>query len=131
MTKFAYDVLYQATYGSAPGVPPTHADTLMLNNIDSEIRDGVINGRFDLATLQNARNQYRKNRDYSIFWFIIAWGLNVADATVSGHLKDFNITDDLSMHVRPTFTPETRSPGVSVVLNIKNPSPKTLKVSAR
>jgi hypothetical protein len=131
MTQFAYNALYLATYGSNSTIGPTRADSLALQQIDPEIKDGVISGRYDLATLQTARNQYRRNRDYSIFWFLIAWGLNVVDATVSGHLKDFNISDDLSMHISPTFIPAIKSPGLSVVLNLKTPPAKTLKVSAR
>lgn len=130
MTKFAYDALYTATYGSNPLVGPTPADSLGLKNINAEIRDRVISGSLDLATLQNARNAYRKNRDYSIFWFIIAWGLNVADATVFGHLKDFDISDNLSMHIEPTLSPATRSPGISLVFNLKTPK-KEIKTLGR
>lgn len=131
MTQFAYNALYTAKYGSNPAIGPTAADTLALQQIDPEIKDGVISGRYDLATLQTARNQYRRNRDYSIFWFLIAWGINVVDATVSAHLRDFDISDDLSMHISPTFIPSTRSTGLSVVLNLKTTQPKPLKVSAR
>ena len=112
MTKFAYSALYAATYNK---------DSTQLQNIDPEIRERVINGTIDLATLQNARNAYRKNREYSIFWFIIAWGVNVADATVFGHLKNFDVSNNLSLHIEPTLNPATRSPGISLVLNFKTP----------
>ncbi|MFX8589549.1 DUF5683 domain-containing protein, partial [Acinetobacter baumannii] len=83
--------LYLATYGSNPSTPPSHADSIPLNSVNDEILKGINGGTIDLATLQNARNSYRRDRDYSIFWFLILWGVNVVDATVSGHLKDFNI----------------------------------------
>ena len=121
ITKDAYNLLYAATYGSNLLVGPTAADTLNLDKINSAIRDRVKAGLLDLATLQTARNAYRKNRDYSIFYFLIAWGLNVADATVFGNLKDFDVSNNLSMRIQPTFNPEIKSPGISLVFNFKTP----------
>jgi hypothetical protein len=79
-------------------------------------------------TLQNFRNQFRRDRDYSVLWFFILWGINVVDATVFGHLKDFDVSDDLSMRVTPTlnnnlFSP-TPAPGLSFVFNFRNSTPK-------
>ncbi len=62
------------------------------------------------------RNEFRKNRDYSILYFLIAWGLNVADATVFAHLKDFDVSDDLSLQVKPTYNPVAKTPGISIVI---------------
>jgi len=50
----------------------------------------------------------------------LAWGLNVVDATVFGHLKDFDVSNDLSMNVKPLFNPITRSPGLTLTLTQKN-----------
>ncbi len=122
ITKFAYEALYAAKMNN---------DTSQLHNINPEIQAGVRSGAYDLATLQNARNQYRKNRDFSIFWFIIIWGVNVADATVFGHLKDFDISNDLSLHVEPSFNTVTNSPGISLVFNFKNNSHKTKLATAK
>ena len=49
------------------------------------------------------RNAYRQNVDYSVLAFIIAWGLNVADAAVFANLRDFDVTDDLSLRIKPLF----------------------------
>jgi len=40
-----------------------------------------------VESLQYYRNTFRKDRDYSVVFFLFAWGLNVVDATVFGHLK--------------------------------------------
>ncbi|QES88161.1 DUF5683 domain-containing protein [Rhizosphaericola mali] len=50
-----------------------------------------------LGAIQNQRNQFRRNQDYAALWFFILWGLNVADAAVSAHLKHFDISPNLSM----------------------------------
>lgn len=74
----------------------------------------------DAASLQRYRNEFRRNRDYSILITLLAWGLNVVDATVFGHLKDFDVSDDLSLHVRPSFDPFTKVGGIGLVFNIKS-----------
>ncbi len=77
----------------------------------------------NLATYQSYRNSFKRDKDYSLLWFFIVWGINVADATVFGHLKDFDVSDDLSMHMelKPAFIPETKSPGIGLVFNIIKP----------
>jgi hypothetical protein len=69
--------------------------------------------------LQSYRNQYRKDIDYSVLFFLFFWALNVVDATVDGHLKDFDISNDLSLKIKPAFYPLPTTPlGVSFVFNI-------------
>ncbi|WP_447642480.1 MULTISPECIES: DUF5683 domain-containing protein [Chitinophagaceae] len=72
-----------------------------------------------LQTVQSNRNFYRRNRDYSVLWLLILWGVNVADATVFGHLKNFDVSPNLSMQVNPTYLQEIRGPGLNVVFNLK------------
>ena len=132
-TNFAFNALWLATYGSNPPAAPSHSDSAQLYQIsDPIIRRRILAGDIDLITLQTARNAYRKNKEYSIMWFLIAWGLNVADAAVSGHLRDFNVSDDLSLHISPTFIPEIKAPGINLVLNLNSvPKRRALVVSAR
>jgi hypothetical protein len=33
----------------------------------------------------------------------VLYALNIIDANVDAHLKDFDVSDDLTMKVRPTF----------------------------
>src|SRR6476469_1363420 len=53
--------------------------------------------KLDPNSLVFYRREFRKSRDYAVLYFIIAWGLNVVDATVFGHLKEFDVSDDLSL----------------------------------
>ena len=69
-------------------------------------------------SLRFYRNDFRKNRDYSLLFFILAWGLNVVDATVFAHLKEFDVSDDLSLKVKPNL--DLRSSGFSLVLTPKD-----------
>ena len=74
--------------------------------------------RGDRSGLQNYRNEFRRNVDYSVLAFILIWGLNVVDATVDAHLRDFNITDDLSLQIKPGYMPVANTAGIGIVLNI-------------
>lgn len=69
------------------------------------------------------RNAFRRDRDYATLYFILLWGLNVVDATVFAHLKEFDVSEDLSLRVHPHFN-VNGSRGISLVLGAKNPSKK-------
>jgi hypothetical protein len=64
------------------------------------------------------RNQVRQNVDYSVLFFIIFWGLNVADAAVDANLKTFNVSDDISMRLKGGYSEMAKTNGVSLVFNI-------------
>jgi hypothetical protein len=74
--------------------------------------------RNDASTLQYLRNQYRKDIDYSVLFFLLLWGLNVIDATVDAHLKSFDVTPDLSLQFKPGRSELAGTNGLSVVLKI-------------
>ncbi len=112
-TKFAYNARYKAQLPVGQG-----RDSTDYFNIDPEIKT------LGLASLQTYRNSFRRDRDYSILWFFILWGINVVDATVFGHLKDFDVSDNLSLNIRPTYNPFTKVPGVGMALNVKQPNKK-------
>jgi len=71
-----------------------------------------------LTSLTNYRNEFRKNMDYSVLFILVFWGLNVVDATVDGHLRDFDVSDNLSMHVKPIILSGSTTAGLSVVFTI-------------
>jgi hypothetical protein len=52
------------------------------------------------------RNEYRKDQDYSVVFFLLFWGLQIVDATVDAHLMNFDVTDELSLHLQqPAMAP--------------------------
>ena len=40
------------------------------------------------------------------------------DAAVDAHLKTFDVSDNLSLQIRPGYSPMANTNGISVVLNI-------------
>lgn len=109
-TKFAYSAMFSGNQSE-------------IDKISADVRrsDGSL---LTLDQYQNARNAYRQARDYSVLWFLIVWGINVVDATVFGHLRTFDVSDDLSLQVAPTFNSTLRTPGIGLVLSYKKPAPR-------
>lgn len=94
-------------------------DTLSFPKIDPKLKE------ISAESLRYYRNDFRRNRDYSILYFLAAWALNVADATVFGHLKDFDVSDDISFKIKPGYSPLANTSGLSFVLAVKNPVVKS------
>ncbi|MBL0255265.1 MAG: hypothetical protein IPQ27_09985 [Chitinophagaceae bacterium] len=64
------------------------------------------------------RNAVRQNADYCVLFFIVFWGVNVADAAVDAHLKTFDVSDDLSLQIKPGYSPMAGTNGISLVLKL-------------
>lgn len=71
------------------------------------------------GSLVTYRNDFRRDMDYSILFTLLMWGLNVVDATVDAHLKGFDVSDELSLQLKPTVLPNTMTPALSLVVNFK------------
>jgi Family of unknown function (DUF5683) len=94
---------------------------------DNLIKEPYFSVRSQPDRIRVFRNQVRQNADYSVLFFIIFWGLNVADAAVDANLKTFNVSDDISMHFKGGYSEMARTNGVSVVFNIGKRSPLNLR----
>jgi hypothetical protein len=69
--------------------------------------------------IRNFRNAVRQNMDYSALFFILFWGLNVVDAAVDAHLKTFDVSEDLSLHIKPGKSELANTTGISLVMSIR------------
>jgi hypothetical protein len=70
------------------------------------------------GALRSYRNSFRQNVDYSVLFFLVFWGLNVVDATVDGHLKQFDVNENLSLEFKPGYSPMANTAGFSLVFDI-------------
>ena len=68
--------------------------------------------------IRSFRNEVRQNVDYSVIFFLLFWGLNVADAAVDANLKTFDVSDDLSLRLKAGYSPMANTNGFSLVLAI-------------
>lgn len=71
----------------------------------------------DPEAVRQYRIAVRQYVDYSVLAFLVLWGLNVVDATVDGHLKAFEVSENLSMHINPAYNPVTKQANVGLVFN--------------
>ncbi|PSL46747.1 hypothetical protein CLV51_103729 [Chitinophaga niastensis] len=71
----------------------------------------------DAEGLKQYRDYYRQNVDYSVLFFVLAYGLNIADATVFAHLRTFDMSSDLSMRISPTLI-NNRTLGIGVNISL-------------
>lgn len=102
-------------------------DSAVLSKVDPKLRVFVNNK--DDANLRVYRNEFRKDQDYSVIFFLLFWGLQIVDATVDAHLMNFDISPDLSMHLREgsgsrgnLLIPGSASPaGIGLVFDLHKP----------
>lgn len=84
------------------------------------------------SSLDNYRREFRRNIDYSVLVFLLFWGLNVVDATVDAHLKEFDVSPELSMKLKPLLPNNTyqlgvgNTAGLSLVFDIHKAKPGRL-----
>lgn len=103
-TRFAYRVKYNMRVNGT--------DSALFSQIKSKLKP------LDEESLRYYRNQFRRDIDYSVLFFILLWGLNVVDATVDAHLKSFDVSPDLSLQFKPGYSELARTNGLSIVMKI-------------
>jgi TM2 domain-containing membrane protein YozV len=64
---------------------------------------------------------YRRNRDYMMILTAGFYLLNIVEAHVDAHLQTFDLSDDISMNIRPGIitTPYTNQIGLSINFTLK------------
>jgi hypothetical protein len=110
-TKLAFEIVYDT-------------NTARYGEINPRLFSTTTGKPFDASYLQQLRNDFRRNRDYSLLYFLGLWALNIADATVFAHLKEFDVSNDLSLKLTPQVNPLTRSAGFSLALSAKDRNSK-------
>jgi len=99
-----------------------------LNAVDPKLRPLASQGPSASNYIINYRNDFRKNQDYSALFFLLFWGLNIVDASVDAHLHSFNVNDDLSFKIKPTFLPVYNAAGISLVFDLHKPKTKLIDI---
>ena len=87
--------------------------------------DGVTiipdNPRVSDSALQDAQERFQEQRDLALLITIVLYALNVVDANVDAHLKQYNIDEKLSMDFKPylDYNQITAQPNYGMALVIK------------
>lgn len=99
--------------------PETSLETFTIQRIDGKQQiDLTLFGDEEILTLKNT---YRRDLDLSVLFAAAVYGLNILDAVVDAHLFSFDVSEDLSMQLKPTtmISANHIQPGISLKLNLR------------
>ena len=91
----------------------TLKDSANFPNIDPQLEP------LSTPSLKLYRNEFRKNMDFSVIGLLLLWGINIVDATVDGHMRTFDISDEITLGIKPTISNNIGGGGISMILSFK------------
>lgn len=98
-----------------------YSDNLKYENDDDPTTINVT--RYKNSTdLITEKRYYRKYRDIAIMAGVLVYLVNIIDANVDAHLKTFDVSDDLSLQLKPYSTFDYNNKlqaGLTLKLNLK------------
>ncbi len=77
--------------------------TALVAETDDNENTVNVTGETDLEKLEFFRKKYRRNRDLFLLLIVATHLLNFIDASVDAHLYDFDISEDLTIKLRPSI----------------------------
>ena len=86
-----------------------------LNRLDGNNSDNLDYSNTNLITLTEF---YRRNREVSALLFTLTYILNIVDASVSAHLFDYDVTEDISLHFQPIYMAKENANGLSLSIKL-------------
>ncbi|BDC98673.1 DUF5683 domain-containing protein [Persicobacter psychrovividus] len=73
---------------------------------------------YTIEQLEQRADLAQRNRDWSIVFMTVLYAMQIVDAHVDSHLRDFEISPNVSMGIQPTLIPNmTGTPAVGLCLN--------------
>ncbi|NOR87784.1 MAG: hypothetical protein GQ527_09260, partial [Bacteroidales bacterium] len=92
--------------------------------ISSEIPDGQTSTNplvenYTTSQLLSQREYYQSNLELSYILTGAFYLLQIIDAAVDAHLYDYDISDDLSLHIAPQLMPTSEGPKISPGIGLR------------
>ncbi len=97
-------------------------DPIAIAQIDPKLKN------LSTGDLSFYRRRFRQNIDYSVLYFMVFWGLNVADAVVFAHLKNFDVSDNISANLKIGNSSIARTTGLTLSFDLHKKKQKPLVV---
>lgn len=93
---------------------------LVRREIEYRIATGSYNNfqEYDQTALETLYVQYRNRRDFAIVGIGLVYLINIIDAGVEAHFVNFDISEDLSLHIQPTVL-NYQTPGLRLAFNFR------------
>ncbi len=76
------------------------------------------NARYSASEAKGLQDYYRRNLDLTVLLSALGYTLQVVDAVVFAHLKNFDISEDITLRARPVLMPQGGI-GFGLVMNFK------------
>ncbi|SFR31414.1 hypothetical protein SAMN04490243_0215 [Robiginitalea myxolifaciens] len=75
---------------------------------------------FSLEALEDGQERYQRDRDLAMLITIALYALNIIDANVDAHLKQYNVDENLSLNIQPylELTPIEQVPNYGLAMRI-------------
>ena len=113
-----YNSSRYATYRNAYSLR-IDGDTNTIDQFDIQLENDE--PKYTEESLLNLKDYYRRNRDVSYIFMGVLYMLNIVDAAVDAHFYSYEISDDLSLKVRPAImmsAGRTQATGISLTLHL-------------
>ena len=81
-------------------------------------RTDEFTNRYTDANLLTLTEHYRRNAEVSALLFTLTYILNIVDASVSAHLFDYNVSEDISLHIQPVYMVKENASGLSLSIKL-------------
>ena len=91
--------------------------TTYLNRLENDNSDEFYE-TYSNADLKTLSDYYRRNREISILCFVGTYLLNIIDASVSAHLFEYDVSDDLSINIQPIYLSKENTTVLSLSFNL-------------
>ena len=88
-----------------------------LNRLDGNSTD-EFSTEYSNANLLTLTQYYRRNREVSVLLFTLTYVLNIVDASVSAHLFDYDVHEDISFHLQPIYMAKENASGLSLLIKL-------------
>ncbi|MGM0582105.1 MAG: DUF5683 domain-containing protein, partial [Bacteroidota bacterium] len=98
---------------AASQIKSNHQNYLLFRNVNFNIKDGddtnndeiqdFLDAGFDKDRTERLLQRFERDRDYWIILSGLFYVLQIVDATVDAHLREFNINQDLSLNIKPSI----------------------------
>ena len=88
-----------------------------INRWEGDRTDEFTN-RYTDANLLILTEHYRKNAEVSVLLFTLTYVLNIVDASVSAHLFDYDVSEDISLHIQPIYMAKEKASGLSLSIKL-------------
>ncbi|MES2479232.1 MAG: DUF5683 domain-containing protein [Bacteroidota bacterium] len=85
---------------------------------DEENSDDEFQGILSTAAIKQYQDEAKQNMDMMVVFTVIGYAGQIMEAIAGAHLRNFDISKDLSMQFRPVLTP-VNTLGIGLVVNFK------------